>query len=102
VPHEHGSAPGQIANQDPDGDPAAAVTSAPFEDSLASDDPEKRGGFLKSDPKRRNDPGLTATYGDAAAVTSQPYEATPGGGTPSPTGVLNQGVSERHMALAYR
>jgi hypothetical protein len=59
------------------GDPAAAVTSAPFEDSLASDDPEKRGGFLKSDPKRRNDPGLTATYGDAAAVTSQPYEATP-------------------------
>jgi hypothetical protein len=89
----YGETPGQIGRL-----PDACVTSAPFEDSLASDDPEKRGGFLKSDPKRRNDPSLTATYGDAAAVTSQPYEATPGGGTPSPTGVLNQGVSERHMA----
>lgn len=89
--------PGQIANL-PDKD-AAAVTSAPFEDSLASDDPEKRAGFLKSDPKRRNDPGLTATYGDAAGVTSAPWEATaPRGGPACSTGNLNQGVTARHSA----
>jgi len=39
-----------------------AVSSPPFAESLASDDPEKRGGLFR-DPKRAKDKTLTATYG---------------------------------------
>ncbi|MDD5006583.1 MAG: DNA methyltransferase [Candidatus Omnitrophica bacterium] len=40
----------------------AAITSPPFEDSIGSDDPKKRGGLYR-DPKRAKDKNLTGTYG---------------------------------------
>lgn len=43
----------------------AAIASPPFESSVGSDDPDKRGGLYR-DPKRRNDTNLTATYGETA------------------------------------
>jgi len=58
------------------------VGSPPHIDTLASDDPDKRGGLFR-DPKRRNDKTLTAEYGDSpgqlgamkagAVVGSPPY-----------------------------
>ncbi len=39
------------------------VSSPPYVESLASDDPDKRGGLFR-DPRRHDDPTLTATYGD--------------------------------------
>jgi len=66
------------------------VSSPPYTASLASDDPDKRGGLFR-DPKRRNDKTLTAEYGQSdgqlgamregdfeGMVTSPPYEE--GGG----------------------
>lgn len=69
-----------------EGDFSAVITSPPFVESLASDEPEKRGGLFK-DAKRKNDRTLTATYGESAGqlgtmkagalVTSPPYETCP-------------------------
>ena len=64
--------------------PEGAVFSPPYAESLASDDPDKRGGLFR-DPKRRNDRTLTATYGKSpgqigampeGAITSPPWENT--------------------------
>lgn len=69
----YGHTPGQLG--------AMAVSSPPYAESLASDDPDKRGGLFR-DPKRRNDKTLTAEYGatpgqlGAMAVSSPPYEAS--------------------------
>jgi hypothetical protein len=59
---------------------AGAVSSPPYSESLASDDPDKRGGLYR-DPKRRNDKTLTAEYGESAGqlgamrvVSSPPWE----------------------------
>jgi hypothetical protein len=41
----------------------AVITSAPYVESLASDEPKKRGGLFR-DPKRSGDKTLTATYGE--------------------------------------
>jgi hypothetical protein len=60
----------------PDEAPVSALGSPPYEASLASDDPEKRGGFLKSDPKRRNDRTMNAGYAPPAAISSPPYETS--------------------------
>jgi hypothetical protein len=79
----YGSHPAQIGNlPDRDGTPgeapapACVLGSPPYEASLASDDPEKRGGFLKSDPKRRNDRTMNAGYTPPAAISSPPYETS--------------------------
>ncbi|MFA5349082.1 MAG: DNA methyltransferase, partial [Candidatus Paceibacterota bacterium] len=45
-----------------EGDVHGVVTSPPFEDSIGSDDPKKRGGLYR-DPKRAKDKNLTGTYG---------------------------------------
>jgi hypothetical protein len=45
-------------------DLVAVVSSPPFESSVGSDDPDKRGGLYR-DPRRRGDVNLTATYGDS-------------------------------------
>jgi len=42
--------------------PSAVVSSMPFTNSLASDDPDKRGGLFR-DPKRRGDRNMTGEYG---------------------------------------
>jgi hypothetical protein len=46
----------------------AVISSPPFVESLASDNPEKRGGLFK-DEKRKNDKTLTATYGTSPGQT---------------------------------
>ena len=82
----YGRTDGQLTNMG-EGDIEAVVSSPPFVESLASDDPDKRGGLFTKDPKRRNDRTLTATYGNTegqlgamkagdaqAVVTSPPYE----------------------------
>lgn len=66
------------------------VSCPPYTASLASDDPDKRGGLYR-DPKCRNDKTLTAEYGQSegqmgqmqegefrAAVSSPPWESTEG------------------------
>lgn len=73
----------------PPSSPAALVSSPPFIESVGSDLPEKRGGLLKSDPKRAGDRNLTGSYGSApgqlgamrnggldASVGSPPYEGS--------------------------
>jgi len=63
----------------------AVVSSPPYSESLASDNPDKRGGLYR-DPKRRTDKTLTAEYGESegqigkmpegdfdAAIGSPPY-----------------------------
>jgi len=42
---------------------AGAISSPPYSESLASDDPDKRGGLFR-DPRRRSDKTLTAEYGE--------------------------------------
>jgi hypothetical protein len=42
---------------------AMVVGSPPFAGSVGSDDPQKRGGLLVSDPKRAGDVNLTGSYG---------------------------------------
>jgi len=73
----YGSAGGQLG--------AMIVGSPPYAESLASDDPDKRGGLFR-DPKRREDKTLTAEYGDSpgqlgamkagAVVGSPPFESS--------------------------
>lgn len=55
----------------------AVIASPPYEGSLASDDPEKRGGLFR-DPKRAGDRTLTGTY--VAGVSSPPYAGNVGQG----------------------
>jgi hypothetical protein len=74
----------------------AAISSPPYEDSLNSDDPEKRGGLFR-DPKRRDDPGLTGQYSADAGVSSPPYEAQ-SGGTNATGGHIDERLIERHAA----
>lgn len=86
---DYGMSPGQLSAMG-EGDFAAAISSPPFVESLASDDPDKRGGLFR-DPKRRNDKTLTAEYGTSAgqlgamsgrgfdaAVSSPPWENVEG------------------------
>lgn len=63
--------------------PGGLVSSSPFASSVGSDDPQRRGGILKSDPKRKGDKNLTGDYGDSEGqlagmgeglVSSPPYE----------------------------
>lgn len=61
---KYGATEGQIARLKDKG-VDAAITSPPFEDSLGSDDPKKRGGLFR-DPKRSGDKNLTGTYGKTA------------------------------------
>jgi len=76
----------------PEGNHAACISSPPYTVSLASDDPDKRGGLFR-DPKRRADLSLTAEYGESpgqlgamvegeyrAAVSSPPWERGAEGG----------------------
>jgi hypothetical protein len=76
----YGHTPGQLG--------AMVVGSPPFAGSVGSDDPQKRGGLLVSDPKRAGDVNLTGSYGEtvgqlgampighAVVVGSPPYEGT--------------------------
>lgn len=87
----YGSGSGQLAAMNP-GDHDAVVSSPPYAESLASDDPDKRGGLFR-DPKRRGDKTLTAEYGASpgqlgemkagelgAVVSSPPYAESLGDG----------------------
>lgn len=84
----YGKTSGQLGNLK-EGDINAVIGSPPFVESLASDDPDKRGGLFR-DEKRRNDKTLTATYGESdgqlgrmkedsfdAVVSSPPYDGRP-------------------------
>jgi DNA modification methylase len=53
---------GQIGRMK-EGNIDAAITSPPFEDSISSDNPKKRGGLFR-DPKRSKDKNLTGEYGN--------------------------------------
>ena len=59
---QYGKTEGQIGKLKDNKDIDAAITSPPFEDSIGSDDPKKRGGLYR-DPKRANDKSMTGTYG---------------------------------------
>lgn len=85
---DYGQSEGQLGAMQP-GDIQAAISSPPYVESLASDNPDKRGGMFKTDPKRRNDKTLTATYGTSdgqlsamkgegfdGAISSPPYEGS--------------------------
>lgn len=80
----YGATDGQLAAL-PEGNLDACISSPPYTASLASDDPDKRGGLFR-DPKRRGDKTLTAEYGESAgqlgamveggfdaAISSPPY-----------------------------
>ena len=54
--------PANLGNLPAGEPPAAIVSSMPFTNSLASDDPDKRGGLFR-DPKRRRDRNMTGEYG---------------------------------------
>lgn len=73
----YGQTSGQLGAMK-EGNHALVVGSPPYAESLASDDPDKRGGLFK-DPKRRKDKTLTAEYGHTegqlgAMISSPPYE----------------------------
>jgi hypothetical protein len=79
----YGSTDGQLSAMK-EGDISAVISSPPFIASLASDDPDRRGGLFRDD-KRRNDRTLTATYGSSDGqlgamppgeliVSSPPYQ----------------------------
>ena len=59
-PTRYGEEDGQLGSMKDDGFDMV-VSSSPFVNSLGSDDLDKRGGLLASDPKRRNDANLTGT-----------------------------------------
>lgn len=83
------------AKRDPNLARQVAVTSPPYEASLASDDPQKRGGLFR-DPKRRSDRTLTNGY---SAVTSPPFEAQSGGHPIAKSGPLaDERLHQRHAA----
>jgi hypothetical protein len=77
----YGQSDGQLGAMK-EGSLSAVISSPPFAESLASDEPEKRGGLFR-DPKRKNDKTLTATYGTTegnlgmmkASISSPPYES---------------------------
>lgn len=75
-------------------DESVSILSPPYEGSLASDDPDKRGGLFR-DPKRRNDRTLNSGY---SAVTSPPYEAQTGGARACEEGPLSNALIHRHAA----
>ena len=58
----YGTAQGNLGNLPAGEPPAAVVSSMPFTNSLASDDPDKRGGLFR-DPRRRGDRNMTGEYG---------------------------------------
>lgn len=91
--HEYGDSIGQLSNL-PQGSLDGIVSSPPFVESIGSDDPQKRGGILASDPKRAGDRNLTGSYGTSAGqlgvmaagsldgvVSSPPYEGSLDNGT---------------------
>ena len=59
---EYGASEGQLAAMKA-GEVEGVITSPPYVESLASDEPQKRGGLFR-DPKRGGDKTLTATYGE--------------------------------------
>ncbi len=59
---KYGPAEGQLAEMKA-GEVEGVITSPPYVESLASDEPQKRGGLFR-DPKRSGDKTLTATYGE--------------------------------------
>ena len=58
----YGDSEGQLAGMEA-GAVEGVITSPPYVESLASDEPQKRGGLFR-DPKRGGDKTLTATYGE--------------------------------------
>lgn len=91
----YGKSSGQIGGLKDDAD-YAALGSPPYESSLASGDPDVKGGLFR-DPKRRNDSSLTANY--VNAVGSPPFEAQSGGHPISATGPLSDpALHARHAA----
>jgi len=94
---DYSNNPSNLGNLPP-GDFDGVVGSPPYTESLASDDPDKRGGLFK-DPKRRKDKTLTAEYGESegqigkmpegdfdAAIGSPPYTESLGCGRVDPAG----------------
>ena len=57
---------------------AGAISSPPYTASLASDDPDKRGGLFR-DPKRRKDRNMTAEYGASDGQIGAMREGEPPG-----------------------
>ena len=77
---KYGATPGNLGNLKADeAGLDLVISSPPFAESLASDDPDKRGGLYR-DPKRRNDKTLTATYGKTegqlGAMKGEGFEAS--------------------------
>jgi tRNA1(Val) A37 N6-methylase TrmN6 len=102
----YGNTGGQLSEM-VNGDFEAVISSPPFVESLASDNPEKRGGLFK-DVKRKNDKTLTATYGytdgqlgimkagSMAVMKSPPYSVDALGHNGKPTKI------DREKALHNR
>jgi hypothetical protein len=104
---QQGVVEGNLAHLDDGEGFEVAVASPPFQGSVGSDDPDKRGGLYR-DPKRRKDVSLTGTYGETpgqlgamqGSVGSPPYPvATEGAGINRPghrpetmRGVLKDGT----------
>jgi len=64
IPTRYGQTSGNLGNMRgaTESNLAAVVSSMPFTNSLASDDPDKRGGLFR-DPRRRGDRNMTGEYG---------------------------------------
>jgi hypothetical protein len=65
----YGTTPAQLGAL-PTGDFNAVVSSPPYQDSIGSDDPVKRGGLFR-DPKRSGDRNLTGEYGQTPGQLGQ-------------------------------
>jgi hypothetical protein len=88
----------------------AVVSSPPYVESLASDDPDTRGGLFTKDAKRRNDKTLTATYGTTpgqlgglkagrfdAAIMSPPFAGNSGGRGDASREGIDAALFDRHQ-----
>lgn len=93
---EYGDTLGQLSNL-PQGAIDGVISSPPFVESIGSDDPQKRGGVLASDPKRANDKNLTGSYGTSTGqigvMTAGEFNAIVG--SPPYEGSLDNGVVDK-------
>lgn len=91
ITNDYGHEPGQLGTM--------VLGSPPHLNTLASDDPDKRGGLFR-DPKRRDDKTLTAEYGDEPGQLGAMRAGALVGSPPWESVIPSQEKQEWHQARA--